>query len=585
MLTTLFITAFATISLHFLNSTNTVPSSWIKVGKPSDFTPFEFTIMLPQQNLNILEKIIIERSDPNSRNYGKWMSQLEIDTLISSNPSEFNPVIDWVHNTINDYTYVRNADNIYYKTNVDNTNTLFNTEIIEYRNRYTNVTFYSGRQAGYFIPMDLAPYIEYILGVGDFPHYRTTPKVKHTRLDTMYITPLSLQKLYNISDYDAPIMGSQAVVEFQNDQCFNKKDLDAFLKDNALPKVDISQKDIFGKCNMTTNNPDVEATLDIQYQLGVNTNTNQKYVSIPEWLYQFANLLYTHPDPPLVNSISYGWAEWDQCDPEVFPECYIGGSPEVYSRRTNMEFMKLALRGITLVAASGDAGASGRTNEMCVGDKPLNPIFPSSSPYVLSVGGTIVVDPVKATGSSSPICQKDKCIGSGAELNCNLDRCGWTSGGGFSNFFTRPWWQSHLSNQYLNSSARFPPFKYFNKTGRVYPDIALVAHNYLVNVGNNYMAVDGTSASSPSVSGMISILNNLRLSQNKSSVGLVAPLLYNIYNNCPLCFKDVIEGSNNATENVDCPYGYHPTKGFDAVYGLGLPNFDTIYNYVKAMKN
>ena len=55
--------------------------------------------------------------------------------------------------------------------------------------------------------------------------------------------------------------------------------------------------------------------------------------------------------------MSYGWAEWDQCDPSVFPECFIGGDSEVYAKRTNTEFMKLGLRGVTLLASSGDAGA------------------------------------------------------------------------------------------------------------------------------------------------------------------------------------------------------------------------------------
>ena len=33
----------------------------------------------------------------------------------------------------------------------------------------------------------------------------------------------------------------------------------------------------------------------------------------------------------------------------------------------------------------------------------------------------------------------------------------------------------------------------------------------------------------------------------------------------------------------DCKYGYTAANGFDAVYGLGLPNFDKMYEYVKAM--
>ena len=254
-------------------------------------------------------------------------------------------------------------------------------------------------------------------------------------------------------------------------------------------------------------------------------------------------------------------------------------------KRTNVEFMKLSSTwSVTLLASSGDAGAPGRTSEDCDEDFPLNPVFPTSSPYVLSVGGTIVMNPKKAE-DLTPLCKTHNCIGSGEELNCNFDRCGWTSGGGFSNFFNRPWWQEEVSNKYLNNKTLFPPSKYFNKGGRVYPDLSLVSHNYLVRVEGYYMAVDGTSASSPAVSGMISILNNLRFSQNKSSLGLVAPLLYNIYKNCSKCFKDMVEGSNNSTESTNCKYGYTATKGFDAVYGLGLPNFDAIYEYVKNMKN
>ena len=47
-------------------------------------------------------------------------------------------------------------------------------------------------------------------------------------------------------------------------------------------------------------------------------------------------------------------------------------------------------------------------------------------------------------------------------------------------------------------------------------------HSHRINFRSSgyYIAVDGTSASSPSVSGMIAMINYLRLSQNKSSVGL-----------------------------------------------------------------
>ena len=52
--------------------------------------------------------------------------------------------------------------------------------------------------------------------------------------------------------------------------------------------------------------------------------------------------------------------------------------------------MKLSLMGVTLVAASGDdgvAGAPARTDPVRCGYYPM---FPASSPYVTSVGATMV---------------------------------------------------------------------------------------------------------------------------------------------------------------------------------------------------
>ena len=582
---------FLTVCMSFqertsFHKTTNIPPSWVEIGKPPSDTMLEFSMLLPQTNVNILENLIKDRSNPNSENYGKWLRKTEIDIIVSSETKHFNMITDWLHNTIVDSACIRTADSMYCKTNIENVNTLFNTEILEYRNSETKTLFYSGRKVGYSIPTYLDQVIELILGIGDFPEYtHKNMKTKKIKDDTYYISPLSINKLYNISNYSMNSkVGTQSVVEFQNDDCFNLADLQYFLKDNGLPSVNISKSNIIGNCDLNTSFPDIEATLDIQYQVGVNTKTTQCYVSVQDWLYQFANELYNLPSPPVVNSMSYGWAERGQCDPDVFPECYISGDAEVYAKRTNIEFLKLSLRGVTLLASSGDAGAPGRTSEDCDEDFPINPVFPTSSPYVLSIGGTIIMNPKKSE-ETTPLCKTHNCIGSGEELNCNLDRCGWTSGGGFSNFFNRPWWQTNTSDGYLNSSVTFPPNKYFNRMGRIYPDVSLVSHNYIVRASGDYMAVDGTSASSPSVSGMISILNNLRLSQNKSSIGLVAPLLYDMYQKCSTCFKDVISGSNNSTESENCKYGYTATKGFDAVYGLGLPNFDEIYKYVKNMKN
>ena len=111
----------------------------------------------------------------------------------------------------------------------------------------------------------------------------------------------------------------------------------------------------------------------------------------------------------------------------------------------------------------------------------------------------------------------------------------------------------------------------------------MVAHNYLIGGGDGYSTVDGTSARAPSISGMISILNNMRVSNGKSTLGPIAPVLYSMAENCATCFKDITEGSNNSTEFGECKWGYNAAQGYDAVYGLGVPNFQEIYHYLEKL--
>ena len=138
---------------------------------------------------------------------------------------------------------------------------------------------------------------------------------------------------------------------------------------------------------------------------------------VDEWMYELGLALHNTKAPPLVVSISWGYAETRQCGPTDFgpdmpANCTLLGihSNASYVERVNVEFMKLALRGITLVASSGDRGAPGSINADCSHDrdpgKALNPGFPAASPYVLSVGATslspsTVMDP-KAASTPKP---------------------------------------------------------------------------------------------------------------------------------------------------------------------------------------
>merc|ERR1711959_457662 len=140
--------------------------------------------------------------------------------------------------------------------------------------------------------------------------------------------------------------------------------------------------------------------------------------------------------------------------PKLFSTSYGEGestwSPAA-AQRLNAEFMKVGARGITLLFASGDSGASCKSGK-------FTPNMPASSPYVTSVGGT---EP--ASGFPAP--NSESAIG--------------LSSGGFSNYWSTPDWQKDAVTTYLKQSGvPSSSQRGFNASGRGFPDIAAQATGF-----------------------------------------------------------------------------------------------------------
>jgi subtilase family serine protease len=113
-----------------------------------------------------------------------------------------------------------------------------------------------------------------------------------------------------------------------------------------------------------------EANLDTQYIMGMAQNVPTTFwytrdtssASFTNWIVDVCD----KPDPPMVMSISYFISEHFLSKYEVL----------IF----DIEAKKLGLQGVTLLAASGDAGVSGdgADSSFC----GYNPLFPASSPYV-----------------------------------------------------------------------------------------------------------------------------------------------------------------------------------------------------------
>ena len=82
-------------------------------------------------------------------------------------------------------------------------------------------------------------------------------------------------------------------------------------------------------------------------------------------------------------SISYSWSEEHQCGSVAGADCKaLGVNWQGYINRTNIEFMKLGAMGATVVVASGDSGAHGRTDRTCFLNQKMHPNFPVFPSYM-----------------------------------------------------------------------------------------------------------------------------------------------------------------------------------------------------------
>jgi len=329
----------------------------------------------------------------------------------------------------------------------------------------------------------------------------------------------------------------QAVAEFQ-DEYFSPKDLQTFFKQFAPNLTGQVVKQVVGFND--PNQPGLEPNLDVQYIMatgpGVNMtvyNINKPtniYTDFLEWVWDIGN----DTRPPWVHSVSYG--------------AYGGTYPSGPVHRLNTEYMKLGLRGITILFASGDNGVG-----CSITCQKFEPDFPSS-PYVTMVGSTQLND------------------GSSTEIGASF------SAGGFSNVWTMPSWQETAVEEFLNT-ATLPASHFFNASGRGYPDLSALGVNVQIVDSGRVTAVDGTSCSSPIVAGFISMLNDIRLIAGKPTLGFINPLLYQWAESNPSAFHDITSGNNG----LRCCPGFNAIKGWDPVTGLGSPNFAVWSELVQAM--
>lgn len=517
-------------------------SEWLLTGNASPQDTVSLTVAVKQQNLAQLEQIFWEVSTPSSPQYGKFLTAAEVSALVMPSQESINSVVNWLtsygvqHKSLE---FTRSMDFIKFSVPISIATELLSTKYVTYKHT-TKGTVLIKAAGEYKIPAHLKNHIDFVAGHIGFP-LPSRPIYVSASSDAQ-VNPTALRTRYNVT---ANLVGtaannSYAVAEFQA-QYYSPTDLKMFFQD-AVPFYPNGYNIDHVVGGNTASAPGVEASLDIQYIMGVAPGITSWFWSNPEtdfftdmvnWLAQIDNT----PDAPLVHSVSYG-------SQSQLPSGAIHD-------RVDVEFQKIGARGVSIIFASGDYGTG------CILCVEFRPSWPASSQYVTSVGATRFIDGV-----------------SGAEMAVNE----FGSGGGFSSKDNQPSYQTAAVNNYFKVQSDLPAAHFYNKTGRGTPDVAALGIGFLVYVNGAINTVGGTSASSPTFAAIISLLNDQRLNAGKSSLGFLNPWLYQTQASRPDAFFDVTQGDN---QHGCCGLtGFKCAPGWDPVTGLGTPNFAVLSTLV-----
>lgn len=387
---------------------------------------------------------------------------------------------------------------------------------------------YRGRTGSLTLPHDLEPVVEGVFGLDDRPqtkpHFRLRKKNPnvHARAAEVSYSPLQVAQAYGFPSGATGAGQCLALIELGGG--YRTADLETFFRNLGISTPKVTAVSVDGAANSPTGDsggPDGEVELDIEVAGAIAPgaqiaayfapNTDQGFIDAVTTAVHDAKL------KPSIISISWGGPE--------------GSWTEQSRNALNSAFQDAATMGVTVLAASGDNGASdGSTGGVPTVD------FPAASPYVVGCGGTTL----KISGN---------VVGSEEAWN-DLSANEGATGGGVSEFFALPSYQQ--STKVPKAPNGF--------VGRGVPDVAGDADpetGYNVVVDGQQTVIGGTSAVAPLWAGLLALINQ----SLGTNVGFVNPLLYSA--KAEPTFHDITAGNNG---------DYSAGPGWDACTGLGSPN-------------
>jgi subtilase family serine protease len=378
-------------------------------------------------------------------------------------------------------------------------------------------------------------------------------------------------------------------------------DINNYTANSNLPIPVVTTRAVDGGSGAFNGNSDdaFEASLDTQMSLGTAPGAKEILYDMPDLSDQSIIDAYAAVDED--NKVDVVSSSFGECELDYFAAANGGVDMTPTLLTFHRLFQQGNAQGITFLASSGDNGAP-LCNTFAFDNKPQNGTSfvlgvstPANDPNVTGVGGTnLQVSPTPTPNDSTylsenanfdPRLPAEFDVGKQAFF---VDNNTWGSGGGFSQFFSKPLYQFLVSTG-SNTKRSVPDVSLMmggcpgdadlDKQDCTSPSVPRSAA--IVWVAGIPELLIGTSSSSPQMAGVLALAVEL----NGGRLGNVNPLIYSLSaiqtllggTKAPKAFQYFhrnVSGNNNG-------YTVKPGQAYSEVLGngtldvknfLGLPN-------------
>jgi kumamolisin len=505
-------------------------------------TVISISIGLPMRNAAALDSFLQQVNDPTSPGYHQFMTQAQVNASFNPTVRQESQVVQWLQS--NGLTVTATYPNhllVDAQGTVGQIENLLHTTINNYQGKV------HGKDSQFFAPAvdptvdaSVADDVQSITGLDDVPRFHIATNGTAHGAAPYY--PQDFANAYDVNSlWNTGATGSGQHIGITlwtvppSDTTLSHFGTvtGASVATTANGRLQVIKVD--GGTTAALSPDGGEAGMDIEYTGGMAPGATIDYYEAPtdssgnptdQGLEDALNLAGTdsNNNRQITNS-------WGGCEATSTSDPFISA--------TNNIFQSNSATGHNYFFSSGDNGSWCTTNPQ--------PDYPTSSPYVTSVGGTKFNANV---GSTWP--GEAAWAYSATGNNGNPEG----SGGGYSKIFSRPSWQTGSG---LAANGK-----------RGYPDISADADpntgaEVCYGASSACAQIGGTSLASPLWAGLLADINAYLAAQSKPSAGAIDATLYSLANGAPTYapFHDVTSGTNGS---------YGATAAWDAVTGWGTPD-------------